>query len=371
VDRGIKKTGDPDEPVGTLSQLRDLWERHAPTFISLVILILLATIFYFWSMWSALHLSRSARMLADTARKVAAQRGDEDTLQRELLIQLSDIQRRDDFSEALLHISISFVVAIIIIVTVELYSASRTRREILEYRDSIAHEVWTALSGRLVPSEIVDEIRGILKADVVKEDARYVLTFMRHDGMPSDTIVLQRKLTYILRNVTGRRVIHTIRSTIHSVRPDVQCQEKSSGAKMTLPRHREFKIDGRVVDLVEGLTLFRNARNQLRDLRFGIELGRKHDSAEIFFLTEEPVPISGDNTYMQTVPVTGLTVSIENKIDDLIKVREVDLAHPNYQEFVAGPDGVFRYPGGILPGQSFTIAWEQIRPSGQATDRNK
>ena len=139
------------------------------------------------------------------------------------------------------------------------------------------------------------------------------------------------------------------------------CCEISQGGASTTTRHRELKVNGVAVELSEShQTLMRNAQGQLRDLQYQVTLGRKDERAEVFILTEEQVPLGGQNSYVQTIPVTGLTVSIDNKIDDLIKVRDVDFAHPNWEDFVAEADGAYRYSGAVLPGQSFSVFWEPI-----------
>src|SRR5260370_830497 len=101
-------------------------------------------------------------------------------------------------------------------------------------------------------------------------------------------------------------------------------------------------------------------------MTYDIDLSSNDGRAEIFLVSEEPVRLESSNTYLQTVPVTGLTVLVDNRLDHLIKVREVSFGHPNWAEFVKGPDGEYRYPGGILPGQSFTIFWEPVRPAQHA-----
>jgi hypothetical protein len=351
-----------DDVLPFSRRVRQLFEEH-PLY-ALAVLFLLAILCYIGSTWSALHLSHAARLMADTARQVAAKRGDDEALQRELLVRLSDLQRRGDASEAMLHLSIAFVVAIVIVFTVELYSAARTRREITEYREAVAREVWTALSGRLVPPQIVDEIHGILKADAIKDDVQYVLTFLRYEGLPPDLIVLRRNVSYTIRNVTRRKVAHPVRSLIHSVYPDMVCRDKS-GAHVTVPRHIEFKIDGQSIQLNEASkTLHKNRHGHLRDLRYDVDLGRTKSSVRVFISTEEQVPLSGSNAYIQTVPVTNLTVSVENKIDDVIRVIEVQLAHPNYEEFSKDENGTYRYAGGILPGRSLAVLWEPLSPTG-------
>lgn len=346
-------------PTPWYSHVINLIVEQRATAISLLILGLLAMIFYMFSRLSAEHLFSGAHRLGDTARHVVTSGGNDEVLDREILVQLLAIQRREDLSEALLHVSIAFGVAIIIVLTVEISSSSRRRREINEYRDAIARQVWTALSGRLVPAEIVAEIQGILKADAIKESVTYVITFLRYDGLPADTIVMQRKLTYTIRNLTGRRISHPVRSFIHSGASDIQCQSK--GVKFTVPRHIDLQVNRKAVPLNEpSKTLRRNALGQLRDLWYDIELGRENDRLEVFLCGEEQVPIRGANEFVQTVPVTGLTVTIDNKIEDIVGVQEVRIFHPNWEEFRKGLDGIYRYTGAILPGQSLSVSWAPV-----------
>jgi hypothetical protein len=356
----VEQKNEESESVPFLVHLHQSLVREKATLLSLFILLLIATILYLSSTWSALHLSHAARTLAQTARDVVKQGGNDDQLQKEILLKLEQLQHRDDLSEAALHLAIAFVVAIVIIITVEIYSSRRTHREINQYRDSIAREVWSALSGRLVPPTIVDEIQGILKAQAIKENVSYTLTFMRYEGLPSNAIVLQRKLAYTVRNLTRRRISHPIRSMIQNVRQDVTCHTKA-GVTLTLPRHVELRVDGVVVPLSEDAkTLQKNSQGQLRNLVYDVDLGKTKDRAEVYIFTEEQLLIGGENHYLQLVPVTGLTVTVENKLEDVIKVRDVQLGHPNWSEFVPGADGVYRYNGAVLPGQGIAISWEPV-----------
>jgi hypothetical protein len=355
-------TNEPDDDSSESLSITDRL-RRAPwgTIISLGFLLLAATILYLMSRSSAVQLSTAAHILATSARKVAVVKGDDGALERELVLNLSDIQRRDDWSEALLHLAMACFVAIVIILTVEMYSSSRTRREIMDYRDSIAKEVWSAMAGRLIPSGIVDEIQGILKAEAIKDDVHYTLTFLTYPGLPDDIVVLQRKMTYTIRNMTGRHVIHTVRSLIHNTDPEAHCTDKT-GAAIKLPRHVELQVNGKLIPLGEHeKTLRRNKYSQLHDLVYDIELGRRNDHADVFVWSEEPIRLSGSNPYVQTVPVTGLTVRVENRIEDRVKVQDVKLAHPNWQEFKPDADGVYRYTGALLPGQAFSIHWESVQ----------
>jgi len=362
----VAQASDPSNEVWLVR----LWRDHAYTLVSLLILLLFTALLYIFSTWPTLQLAHGAKLLAQSAKRVTAQHGNDEALERELLAQLGEIQYRDDLRAVAIHISIAFLVAFVIILTVEISSRARTQREINKYRDAVAHEVWSALLGQLVPTQIVGEIQGILKSNVVKENVRYTLTFMRHEGMPDDVIVLQRQVVYVLRNLTGRQISHPVVSIFESVMPDYECHDKGN-VRFTIPRHIKLNVDKDEIKLsAEDGTLRRNARGQLRELRHIVTLGRDRDTAEVFLFSEEPVPISGQNHYVQTVPVTGLTVRYENKIDNLIEVTDVQLLHPNWESFAKGADGVsYSYAGGILPGQAFEIFWRFKGASARKPDQ--
>jgi hypothetical protein len=101
----------------------------------------------------------------------------------------------------------------------------------------------------------------------------------------------------------------------------------------------------------------------LRGLSFDVSLSRTDETKEIYFSSEERLKTRDKNQYMQAKVALGLTLRIDNKLENRIRITEVWLLHPNESDFVRSGDGVYTYPGAILPGQSFAIAWEPIDPA--------
>src|SRR5258708_339556 len=155
-----------------------LWQEHSGAIKASIILLLLAAVFYGVSLSGPVS---SLRAAADLCQKIEGFSQSDKNQHKEavtnlLVAELESADRRDFAREIFVHLAIAFVVAVVIIVTVESSSASRTRREVREYRDSVAREVWQAIFGRLGPPEITKELDTILKATVVKDNCRYVLT---------------------------------------------------------------------------------------------------------------------------------------------------------------------------------------------------
>ncbi|MBZ0114048.1 MAG: hypothetical protein K8J08_16410 [Thermoanaerobaculia bacterium] len=281
------------------------------------------------------------------------------------------------------HLAIALVVALVLMVTVEIKAkqrttrltqdfAERTSKEIKEYRDSVASEVWKATCERAVPKEIVKLLDGILKYDIVKEDCQYVFTFLSYprkaevsavsllSGEASsgqeEVLVLRRELTYHVRNLTDREVDYSASSTILSEFPDIEALD--DGAAVVIPRHLAMKIDEKPIDLdsAEHPLLSEYGGYPHRKLAKPIRIAPE-GRASVYICSEEEIRHRGKSSYIQINPMINVTIMIKNHLNDRIKILPASLNHPNWKDFLEGATGVFTYRGGMLPGQGIRLSW--------------
>jgi hypothetical protein len=336
-----------------------LWQEHSGAIKASLVLLLLAAVFYGVSLSGPVS---SLRAAADLSQKIEALTQPDKNQHKEavtnlLVSELESADRRDFAREICVHLAIAFVVAVIIIVTVESSSASRTRREVRDYRDAVAREVWQAIFGRLVPQEIAKELDTIMKATVVKDDCRYVLTLKpAYTGMKEGFLVIRREVTYTLRNITNHRMTHPINVSIHNEYEDMNAQDED-GTAITLPRHLDLKIDKATPPGGIAAFLKDDEFGRKRKLDYDINLG-PGEAKELYLCNEEQARVTDQNLYVQLGFVISLQLFIQNHHPGIV-VDQAQLHHPNWKSFTPGADGTYRHIGAILPGQSFVVRWHE------------
>jgi hypothetical protein len=141
--------------------------RYKATLITLGLLMFLAVFFYRLHIFTPHTLSREAGELLSTVRSTEEKGGTEEDVRAAIILTVESMKDEEFWSELEKHAAIAFVLAFIVIVAVEIYATEQTRREIREYRDSVANEVWKAISGRQVPKMLTQELEAVLKTDIV------------------------------------------------------------------------------------------------------------------------------------------------------------------------------------------------------------
>lgn len=341
-----------------MGSLKRFLGEYLETLVALAFLFLLACIFYFLSLSEPLSSLKAAERITQSIETIIDRNEDRRAALTHLLVsEVEASERRQFWKQTYLHLSIAFVVSIIIIVTVEFYAARRTKREILEYRKSVAKEVWQAILGRLIPPSITRELDGILKADVVKEDCRYVLTLKPpYKGMSEDLLVIQREILYTLKNITSEAIAYPITSFIANAHDDIPVEDVN-GTKFMVPRHIAIRINDEVpeggIDNVVG----KDEKGRPRNLEHVVMLSDQ-GRVQVYLCNEEPMEVRGTNVYTTLTLVDALTVIVKNDYSQKVMVNPLRLHHPNWKDFKPGADGVYKYVGGLLPGQSFGVSWE-------------
>jgi hypothetical protein len=164
--------------------------------------------------------------------------------------------------------------------------------------------------------------------------------------MPADRIVVERTVSYSLRNITrGDIANYPVRARITN--PHEPISVKAGDTTRQIPAHTKLMIDEKEVDIsksVRGVTLEHTIR---------IPEGA---SPVVSTTAEEPVALRDSNAYTLMTPTVRLTVRIVNELKDIIRVTNVSLLLR--REFSRLPNGDYEYRGALLPGQTFTVTWE-------------
>jgi hypothetical protein len=296
-------------PISPRRRKSKFLERHGSTIVALVISILLAAICY--------------------------------------LLYLTISPAHPRLRELSFHASLAFTIAFLLTIFVE-YNLGRRHQE------EVAIDVWSAVLRTLAPEAIVDELKYILKGEVTKERLRYTLTFEKpYPGMDANQFVLRRELTFTLTNVTNRKVAFPLETTIDARHGYVHLNK--NGEEITLPRHIKLNLDGVEVPLIEGRTLFTEDRQCRVEKTLKI---RRGGSTKVYLCGEEALELSaGGNSYIQVQPSVGLEVIVKNHYEDRLEIRELLLNHPNWAEFGQTEEQIYKFDGGILPGQGFQVSW--------------
>jgi hypothetical protein len=326
------------------------------TFLTLFVIFLLAALCY--SVYYVKSLRSMPAITSDvtSAIKLAERQGGGDKALRAAIDEVLINQSTEKFwQEFFLHLAVAFVVAFTVISSVEIYSSVRRRREVREHERKLAISVWKAIFERFIPESIVNELEGIVKAEVIKEECKYTLTFCRpYPDLVNEHIILKREVSYRLRNIRNRLVEAKVRSVISSEQPDRTVTDRS-GNHVVVPRHVRIDVDGVTLPLDQFVST--DDRGQARVLECPVKVGRNQAPIEVYLCNEEVVPMCGINWYLQLTPIHHLTVEVRNNCEDLVEILDVQYNHPNWAEVKRKPGWVYEYQGGILPGQSFQVSW--------------
>jgi hypothetical protein len=265
-------------------------------------------------------------------------------------------------SEIATHAGIGFLVAGILIWTLEFNAKRLLHREVREYIDVVAEDVYKALLERLVPEEIFNEIDDILRTDVIRRDCEYIITFTKpYPGMLPGYFVIRRDLTFKVENQLNRSTTFWARSIYSGAeRPD-------SAAWRGRRFHSRLEVNGKEVVIEEGKNLV--IRNGLTVLEHPVHLPPL-GSAEILLQGEEPCPVAASrNSYIQGTPVIGLKVTVRNGHEDLIRDPFVQMNHPAREQVKYAPVlGRYVLDRAFFPGQGFEVGWQTAETSGLAEE---
>jgi hypothetical protein len=257
------------------------------------------------------------------------------------------------------HLSVAFWVASFSIVGIEINAKRRAReeldrfiREFEKFKGAVSENVFEAVIGRVVPGQIVEEVKELLRSAFIKTECEYTIRFVRrYDDMPDGYCVLRRDLRFKVNNLSAHPATFPIRSS-HTV-------DENIGE--TVWKGRPFHLELWVDNVQKKPGEFLKDKKGF-DLEYFVELNSK-DSASIFLLSEEPMRIEANRTfYSQNSSVDALAVSIENECRDLIGEIEVQMHHPGRGEVIHERPDRHTLRRAFFPGQGFEVSWKRISP---------
>jgi len=252
--------------------------------------------------------------------------------------------------ELLVHASIGLIVAALVIALVEFRVRNLNRKEIEEYRNAVSENVWKAVSGKLVPPEVVHQIERALSFETARVDAWYTFDFTDAPtlkGMTNTNLLLvRRKQMYSLHKLDPR---DTVNHRIGSSFDNAAAFEDTAGNKY--PRFTNFYVNEKPVTL-------ENTGAIGHDQPVG------DDPVSVVIESEEIYPADSCQYYIEGSPIVGLTVVATTSGCPKLKVRDVCLTLPrNSKRTELRPRrpnqvaGEWEYAGAVLPGQGFSIEW--------------
>lgn len=252
------------------------------------------------------------------------------------------------------HLSLAFAVSLIVLLAVELEARRLHRKELSEYRDLLAADVWHAISSRSLPVSVIGQIDGLLKATVVKEKCHYTVTIRpRLPGLPADHLIVNRQVVYRLHNISHNRIDYTIRSRIISQLDDFQVRDDTNAPEYTVPRHVEFKVNNK--DLLDE-SLKQDELGRSRALSREIEL-EPDQRVDVYLNSDDVVPARSEMLIAQTTLVDNVSVTLLNQATDIVEAPVAHFLHPDGERCTPHSDGVYRIDRGFLPGQGFMVSW--------------
>jgi hypothetical protein len=260
-------------------------------------------------------------------------------------------------SEALLHLAIGFLVAAIVVWSIEYDAKRTTHKEILDFVNLVSKDVFQAVLERIVPDPVFTEIKNILLSDVIRSECEYRITLFKGQA-PEGYFSIRRELGFTVENRLDRNVIFPVRST-HVGDDEAPISLDEAGSHF----HLQLAVDKTEIRLEPNKNLFlRNGR---------IVLEHAHtlapgNSVRIFLKGEERARIdAGHNSYLQGTQVVGMAVELKNECPDLIGVVDLQMNHPAGSEMKRNEFGRYFLDRAFLPGQGFYIIWRKVQ-SGQA-----
>jgi len=263
--------------------------------------------------------------------------------------------------EICLHVSIAFMVAFILTLLVEYNAKLISDREARRQQSKIASNVYSAVMDRLVPPVVARELESILKKPVVKELCIYTLSFLRpYAGLGPSYFVLRREVTFHLKNLLTHALDYPLDSYIE--KEFIESKLVSDGDRhFAVPRHIKLTVKGEEIKLRDGLNL--HVEKRYIHLEHSVNLAAG-ETVEIYLSGEEVMPLNdGKSTYVQLTPITNLEVVVHNNYEEKLSIGGIQLNHPRWESFKPSQDGIYRFSGGILPGQGFEITWHSKEKS--------
>jgi len=233
------------------------------------------------------------------------------------------------------------------------------RREVRQFIDLFSKDAFQAVLERIVPEAVFLEIRNILNSEVIRSDCEYKITFKKpYPGMPAGYFVIQRALSFKVRNLLNRSAIFPVRSSYSGD------EDPTSAAWLGRHYHLDLSVNNQKITIEKDKNLF--LREGVTVLDEPVRLAPQGE-AEIFLRSEEPCRIeAGRNSYIQGTPLIGIEVDVRNEYPEEIGASEVQMNHPAASEMICDQFGRYILKRAFLPGQGFQVLWKKKREESTA-----
>ena len=263
--------------------------------------------------------------------------------------ELQAIQQEQHWVVFFRHMSIAFLISLIIILTVELRTRRLTRAEHDRHLEEVKQNVWNAIGKRLLGERIATELEAIMKETAAKQECVYSITFRKPDNELAndrDHIILEVINRFKLRSLSDERK----RDRIYPFKSSVAGYQQLGN----LPRYTLFS-NGKDETEINPTTDKDNKSLLARN----IDLPTTPEGrVEVAVGMEMVYKLHDSEVFITEVPIEGLTIVVKNLAFDIIGGIEIDMIH-RCDELERPAEGFWVFPRAILPGQGFYINWKE------------
>ncbi len=324
--------------------------------LSCLFLIFLGSFFYLASLGTATKLVNLANTVFFESRKI-------DPTQSPAMVALvqllENFEKGSGWSAVLRHISLALWAAAALLLAVDIPLKRAAKREQEQERQQLYTDVFSALSGRMVPPGVTEEIQEILKSEVARENAEFVWTIKKIDS-PPNKILLRLEERYDIRNLTG---IEDFKFNLRSViTPDKGLIDIRVGKEsFKVPRHVSLIVQGKEINL-DG---YSKDKDKL-EVEFPLSLPAK-SSVNVTIISEEHFDKQDGTFFTALYPIIKPTVRLLNEMPDIVRWKGIHFMHPRFKlgENLGDRSTTWPFSGVLLSGQGFYGLWEEVNQTNQ------
>lgn len=250
--------------------------------------------------------------------------------------------------------------------------------------EQIQANVLQAALSIALPKALANELIMIIKEPIYRHDLRYHVTILpfrpktREEpytktlGDPEEYLVLQREISYSLKNMTAHSQEYEVKSISDNkygipVEKDDVCI-KINKKKVRLMSNCSSEKESAWTALVRWLLQVggppRLPSRNLQVQEKKIESCHKikippRGTREVYIKSQEILRVGERNSIFTFLwPSVNLYLILSNAFPDRIESMKAELNHRPKAELIPELENTYIFKGGLLPGQSFEVSWE-------------
>jgi hypothetical protein len=316
----------------------------------------------------AIDIEGKATHFAESTKAVIASQPSSETIANSFYQEFIKISHQSFWHEAVIHLSIALLIAAMLLVAVELRVNKLHQFEMEDMRQNVANNIWRAVSRKVVPDKISEQVDKLFHQEFVKSDVVIIHTLEKipgdfleknYKGKESEFILDKVSISCSLTNITKKSRNYDFASNLCSQYPSLNISKDNKIT--TYPRHCLFSFDGKEIDISK----FSNEEiaYEAKNLLPGNEYKVRHDYEQIR-------RIADIDFYTELRPVCCLTITVHNQVAARLRVEDAYITHPMLTEFERDPLReqrtseyeflTWHFDGGLLPGHTSVVIWKEV-----------